>query len=74
VASSSSRRRRETAQPDAPTAAVSGRAEHIGEELKAMFEAVACAPLPPEIEALVEELERRRMAEEHGPRKRDRRS
>ncbi|MBS0294660.1 MAG: hypothetical protein JSR45_00015 [Proteobacteria bacterium] len=73
MASSSSRRRPEIALPQAPTAEVS-RAEHIGEELKAMFDAVASAPLPPEIEALVEELEQRRVAEEHGPRKRDRRS
>jgi len=74
VASSSPRRRRETAKPEAPTPVVSARAEHLGEELKAMFDAVAAAPLPPKIEALVEELERRRLAESLPPRVRDRRS
>lgn len=74
MSSHSSKRRGETAKPDVAAAIDLARAEHIGDELKAMFDAVAAEPLPREIEALVEELEERRMAEEEAPRRQDRRS
>ena len=74
VARSSPRRRRETAKPGAPTTVVSARAEHLGAEQKAMFDAVAAAPQPPEIEAQDEGQERWRLAVCQAPRESDRRS
>jgi hypothetical protein len=36
----------------------------IGRRLQAMFDAVAAAPMPPTLEALVDQLERQRLSEE----------
>jgi hypothetical protein len=64
VASVNPRRRAKIAARAAPP--VDRAAEGLGEQLKAWFDTVAAEPLPKEITALVEELERKQRRHPRG--------